>query len=103
MDPSSTFGNTTEFMNAPIDNLLQPIHTFYTNNTNGILSTLQPQLVLITYAPAFPILLHTPTTCPLSIPCTPLQIKGELHLKFPIPAHPFTVKLQIWLYLIHFF
>jgi hypothetical protein len=49
------------------------------------------------------ITLHTPTTCPLSIPHTPLQIKGELHLKSPIPACPFTVKLRIRLYLIHFF
>jgi len=61
-DPSGTFGNTTEFTNPPIDNLLWPIHTFYTNNPDGILSTLQPQPILVTYAPASPILhfIHLP-------------------------------------------
>ena len=43
-----------------------------------------------------------PLRCLLPIPYTLLWLKGELPRKCPIPAR-LTVKLQIYLYPIHFF
>jgi len=89
--------------NPAIDNLLRPICTFYTNAANGILSTLQPQPILVTYAPASTILhsIYLPHTHFL-FPIHHSKSRENSISNTQFPAHPLTVKLWIWFYLIHF-